>query len=152
MHTFVDNAGRTWTVAINATVIKRIKGLLGINIYKLLEDSAKPLAELVSDPIQLCDVLYVICKDEAEAQNVSDENFGRGLGGDSLALAADAFVEELIDFFPYARVRTTLRKVTDAGKKIRLKLIEHAETILDGLDIETEVEKLKTSSTRRQES
>jgi hypothetical protein len=49
-------------------------------------------------------------------------------------------------------VRTTLRKVTDAGKKIRLKLIEHAETILDGLSIETEVEKLKASFTRRQES
>jgi hypothetical protein len=133
-------------------VIKRIKGLLGINIYKLLEDSAKPLAELVSDPIQLCDVLYVICKDEAEAQNVSDENFGRSLGGDSLALAADAFVEELIDFFPYARVRIALRKITEAGKKIQTGLLDHAETILNGINIETEVEKLKTSFIRRQGS
>ena len=33
MRTFNDNAGRTWTVAINVGAIKRVKGLLDVNLH-----------------------------------------------------------------------------------------------------------------------
>ena len=100
MHTFTDNAGRTWTVAINVAAVKRVRGLVNIDLYKLVDDGFKPLGELVADPVQLADVLYCLCKDEADARNVSDEDFGRALYGDAITLAAEAFVEELIDFSP----------------------------------------------------
>ena len=103
MHTFTDNADRTWTVAINVAAIKRVRGLVQVDLYKLIDDGFKPLAELIADPVRLADVLYCLCKDEADARQVSDEDFGRALAGDAITLAADAFVEELIDFFPDAR-------------------------------------------------
>lgn len=105
MHRFCDNAGRTWVVSINVTAIKRVRGLVGIDLYKLIDDGFRPLGTLVADPVQLADVLYCLCKDEADAKQISDEDFGRALAGDAITLAADAFVEELIDFFPDARTR-----------------------------------------------
>ena len=96
MHSFVDNSRRTWEVAINVTAVKRIRGLLGIDLYALVDDGFKSLSKLVSDPVTLADVLYCLCKDQADKQSISDEDFGRALSGDVITQAADAFVEELI--------------------------------------------------------
>ncbi len=90
--------------------------------------------KLVSDPVTLADVLYCLCKDQADKQSITDEDFGRALAGDVITLAADAFVEELIDFFPDARARASLRKAIEAGKAVRDKVINHAEKILDSIN------------------
>lgn len=145
MRTFTDNAGRTWTVQVNVAAIKRVRGLLGVDLYRLVDDGFQALAKLVSDPVQLADVLYCLVKDEADAKQITDEEFGRGLAGDVITLAADSFVEELIDFFPDARARAGLRKVIDAGKKVRERLLTHAETLLERVDPEVEANKLIAS-------
>ena len=146
MHSFVDNSRRTWEVAINVTAVKRIRGLLGIDLYSLVDDGFKSLSKLVSDPVSLADVLYCLCKDQADKQSISDEDFGRALAGDAITQAADAFVEELIDFFPDARARASLRKAIEAGKTVRDKVLSHAEKILDSIDPETEAKKWISSS------
>ena len=146
MHSFVDNSRRTWEVAINVTAVKRIRGLLGIDLYALVDDGFKSLSKLVSDPVTLADVLYCLCKDQADRQSITDEDFGRALSGDVITQAADAFVEELIDFFPDARARASLRKAIEAGKAVRDKVISHAEKILDSINPETEAQKWINSS------
>ena len=146
MHSFVDNSRRTWEVAINVAAVKRIRGLLGIDLYALVDDGFKSLSKLVSDPVTLADVLYCLCKDQADKQSISDEDFGRALAGDAITQAADAFVEELIDFFPDARARASLRKAIEAGKTVRDKVLSHAEKILDSIDTETEAKKWISSS------
>jgi hypothetical protein len=146
MHSFVDNSRRTWEVAINVAAVKRIRGLLGIDLYALVDDGFKSLSKLVSDPVNLADVLYCLCKDQADKQSISDEDFGRALAGDAITQAADAFVEELIDFFPDARARASLRKAIEAGKTVRDKVLSHAEKILDSIDTETEAKKWISSS------
>ena len=77
MHSFVDNSRRTWEVAINVAAVKRIRGLLGIDLYALVDDGFKSLSKLVSDPVTLADVLYCLCKDQADKQSITDEDFGR---------------------------------------------------------------------------
>ena len=146
MHSFVDNSRRNWEVAINVTAVKRIRGLLGIDLYALVDDGFKSLSKLVADPVSLADVLYCLCKDQADKQSISDEDFGRALAGDAITQAADAFVEELIDFFPDARARASLRKAIEAGKTVRDKVLSHAEKILDSIDTETEAKKWISSS------
>ena len=146
MHSFVDNSRRTWEVSINVAAVKRIRGLLGIDLYALVDDGFKSLSKLVSDPVTLADVLYCLCKDQADKQSISDEDFGRALAGDAITQAADAFVEELIDFFPDARARASLRKAIEAGKTVRDKVLSHAEKILDSIDPETEAKKWISSS------
>jgi hypothetical protein len=112
--------------------------LLGSICIHLVDDGFKSLSKLVSDPVTLADVLYCLCKDQADKQSITDEDFGRALAGDAITLAADAFVEELIDFFPDARARSSLRKAIEAGKTVRDKVLSHAEKILDSIDPETE--------------
>jgi hypothetical protein len=146
MHSFVDNAKRTWEISINVTAVKRIRGLLGVDLYALVDDGFKSLSKIVSDPVMLADVLYCLCKDQAERQSITDEEFGRALAGDAITLAADAFVEELIDFFPDARARASLRKAIEAGKAVRDKVLNHAERIIDSINPETEAQKWINSS------
>jgi hypothetical protein len=146
MHSFVDNEKRTWEISINVTAVKRIRGLMGVDLYALVDDGFKSLSKLVSDPVTLADVLYCLCKDQAEKQSITDEEFGRALAGDAITLAADAFVEELIDFFPDVRARASLRKAIEAGKAVRDKVLNHAEKLLESINPETEAQKWISSS------
>lgn len=145
MKSFIDNAGRTWTIEVNVTAIRRVRALIGVNIHQLVDDGMQALGRLVSDPLQLADVLYCLVKDEADARGVSDEDFGRGLAGDVITLAAEAFVEELIDFFPDARVRAGLRQVIDKGRQVRQQLLTHAEAMIEVVDPQVEASKLINS-------
>jgi hypothetical protein len=146
MHTFADNLGRTWYVAINVATIRRVRAALGVDLYAMVDDGMQELGKLVSDPVRLADVLYVLCKEDAEAKNISDEDFGRALGGDAIAAAAEALVEELVDFFPEERSRAALRRVIEAGRQVRTKLLEHAETMLDTLNVDSCATALISSS------
>ncbi|MBE3133284.1 MAG: hypothetical protein IMZ55_07405 [Acidobacteria bacterium] len=106
MHTFTDTAGREWRVQIDVTALKRVKGLVGVD---LLEAASGDLIDkLAADPVLLCDCLFALVADQAKAASLSDEEFGRGLAGDAIDSATGAMLEELIDFFP-ARRRAVLR-------------------------------------------
>jgi len=142
MHTFADNAGRTWTVAINVAAVKRVRALLKLDLYTLLDDGFRPLAALVSDPVRLADVLFCLCKDEAEKVKVTDEDFGRALAGDSITLAAEALVEELTSFFPDARMRAGLKTALGKGRIVRDRLLDHATLLVDRIDPEAEAKRL----------
>lgn len=145
MKTFKDNAARTWTVAVNVSAVKRVRGLLGIDLYKLIDDKMAGLGELLADPVSLVDVLYVLCKDEADRQGITDEQFGAAMGGDSLEAAVNAFVEELVDFFPDPRVRAGLSRVIKAGKEVGNHLIAMAGKKLDAMNPEAEAKRLIAS-------
>jgi hypothetical protein len=136
MRTFTDNAGRVWSVAINVATLKRVKTLLGIDLFGQVGQSLQGLGDLIADPCRLCDVLFVLCQEEAKAREVTDEDFGRALGGDVLENAADAFLEELTDFFPNPGRRASLRKAIAAGKKIGERLLARSQAEIEGLDVE----------------
>jgi hypothetical protein len=146
VRTFVDNAGRTWTLAINVWAVKKVKGLLGVDLYSLIDGNFEALGKLVGDPVGLVEVLYCLCKDEADRLGVSDEDFGRGMGGDSLARATDAFLAEYTDFFPDPRVRAGLAKVLEKGKIVRDLMMDRMEEMLDKVDPGSEAAKLIGSS------
>ena len=146
MRTFVDNAGRTWTISIHVAAIKKVKGLLGVDLYGLVDGSFEGLGKLIADPVALVDVLYCLCKDEADKLGVSDEDFGRAMGGDSLNRASDAFLAEYTDFFPDPRVRAGLTKVLEKARKVEGLVMARMETELDAIDLDDVVAKLKGSS------
>ncbi len=145
MHTFTDNAGRVWTIAINVATIKRVQGSLQINLCKLVDDHFKGLGGLLADLVRFIDVLYCLCREEAEARNVSDEDFGRAMFGDAIHQAMDAFVEELIDFFPDPKVRHSLRKIIGEARKVRSRMMDRAEQVLESFDADREANRLMRS-------
>jgi len=117
---FKDSGGRPWVVEVNVTTARRVKALLGVNLLTLVgRDGAKALGDLLDDHFTLVDVLYVLCLDQAGAEGVTDEGFGRLMGGDVLEAAADAFLEALIDFFPNPRERAGLRAVIGKAREVR---------------------------------
>lgn len=137
MRTFQDNAGRTWTVTVNVDGIKRVRSLLQVNLLDVLDDGCKLLADLHDDPVLLVDVLFCLCKPEADAQHVSDEEFGRSMSGDALLHAANALLEGLSDFFPNARQRAAMKDLVAKTNTVVDRLLDHAETTLREFDPES---------------
>ncbi len=137
MKTFTDNAGRTWTVTINVDAIKRVRTLVQVNLLDVLDDGCKLLAELHDDPVLLVDVLYCVCKPESDAQNVTDEEFGRAMSGDAILQASTALLEELSDFFPNARQRAAMKELLKKTETVVDRLLDHAETTIAELDPES---------------
>jgi hypothetical protein len=146
MRIFKDNVGRDWTVAINVAAVKRCRGLVGVDLYALVDGGFDGLSRLLGDPVQFVDTLYVLCKQEADARGVSDEDFGRGLGGDALGAATDAFLEELTDFFPDPRVRAGLRRVLATARTVRDRMLDRMDLALDAIDPDAEATRLTGSS------
>jgi hypothetical protein len=143
MHTFADATGRTWSVSINVETIKRVKGLLNVNLMDAVE--GKLIEQLMTDPVLLCDVLYAVCKPQADAQTVTDEDFGRSMAGDVIEAGTEALLADLADFFPKGR-RELLKKALAKLKVFEAKALAAAEARLDSPDLEDRLKKLAENS------
>ena len=134
MRTFRDNAGRDWTIAVNVAALKRLRATLDVDLMKIVEGDL--LERLYTDPVFLVDVIYVLCKPQADERGVSDEQFGQAMAGDAIELATDALIDEIIDFFPNRRDRERARQVLE---KFRAAL----EKVHDALDARAESPELQ---------
>lgn len=126
MKTFTDNTGRTWTLSVTVGTIKRVRALCGVDLASIItmESGKTPnvglLERLAADPVLLVDVLFAVCKPEADAKGITDEEFGRAMAGDAIELAATALLDEIIDFFPEAK-RKVFRKILDASRRFEAR-------------------------------
>jgi hypothetical protein len=136
MRTFNDNAGRTWTLAINVDAIRRVRSIVNVDLLEAVE--GKLIEKLVGDPILLCDVIYVICKPEADQRSITDEDFGRSMAGDAIDHATTSLLEELVDFFPKSR-RALLTKALGKFRQLETKAIQLVDKQLDDPNLEEKV-------------
>ncbi len=136
MQVFKDNEGRAWVIQIHVAAIKKCRALLDVDLPNLMEDGFTKLAATVADVVKLIDILYVLCQDQANERKVTDEDFGRAMWGDVMESASNAFIKELIDFFPGALRREGLLKVMEASKDVQDKISIHNQTILNQIDTE----------------
>ena len=126
MKTFTDNTGRTWTLSITVGTIKRVRALCGVDLANIItmESGKTPnvglLERLAADPVLLVDVLFAVCKPEADTKGITDEEFGRAMAGDAIELAATALLDEIIDFFPEAK-RKVFRKILNASRRFEAR-------------------------------
>ena len=109
MKPFTDSQGRTWPVVMNVSAIKRVRDILGVDLLDVANGDL--LSRLADDPCLLVDVLFVLCKPDADAKGVTDEDFGRGMVGGALDEASSALMKELLDFFPRALHARALAKM-----------------------------------------
>lgn len=103
MKTFKDSEAAEWQIAINYGAIKRVKGLIpdaNLAGYADAAGSALPLCTRLQVDIEFfCNVLYALVKPQADERKISDEDFGRRLGGEAIFAARAAFFEEWAEFF-----------------------------------------------------
>jgi hypothetical protein len=143
MKAFTDNTGRSWTVSLNIGTLKRVRSLCEVDLMAAVE--GKLIERLIADPVLLCDILYVVCKDEADKYNVTDEDFGRSLGGDAIDYATTALLEELVDFFPQRR-REVLRKALHKLNQLQEKSAHAAMLFLESPELEMLMEQTLTEN------
>lgn len=132
MKAFKDKDGRDWSVAIDVNAAKRVKAICQVDLFSVLE--GKLIGELMADPALLVDVIYAVCKPEADAASITAEQFGSRLVGDAIDAATTALIEDLVDFFPKAR-RQLIRRAVDKMQSIEAAGIEMAGTKIDQMDV-----------------
>jgi hypothetical protein len=137
MHAFTDALGRSWTIEITVTSLKRIRALSGIDLLEAI--SGTLLDRLVTDPVLLGDVLYAAIKPQADERKITDEDFGRSLAGDTIDTATSALLEEFVSFFPMPR-RRVLEKVLAKLAAWRAQAITVAEARIDDPMLEQTVQ------------
>ena len=135
MRTFTDLTGITWNLCVNVTAAKRVRTLLNVDLMEIATGSL--LQKLGGDPVLLCDIVYVLCKEQADGLKITDEDFGRRMAGDTIQAATDAFLDEVIDFFPGSR-RELLKKALRQSRGLDLRMVAAAEKKLDGIYAEAE--------------
>jgi len=133
MQEFTDTKDRVWKVEITVATIKRVRDLIDVDIYQAV--GAEMLTELITDPVKLVDILYAVLKPDADERGVSDVEFGSSLGGDAVAEATQAFLEELVEFFPKPK-RALLTRVLEKSKELDEKGMVMMKKILDHPDLD----------------
>jgi len=142
MKVFKDNAGREWTVEVNVAALKRVKSLVGVDLLGVLDGTL--IERLVRDPVLLCDVVYAVCKPQADQRTVSDEDFGRAMAGDAIEHATEALLEELVSFCPSPRDRANLGRVLKATREVMDKARDIVEARLESGELEKAAERALT--------
>lgn len=143
MHAFTDNAGRTWEVAVTVDSIARVRGLVNVNLVELVEGDL--WSRLMRDPVLLCDVLYAICKPQADAQGVSNDALRSAMAGDALAAATQALLDDIVDFSPSPRDRARLKKVFALMEEALERARDVVDARLDSGELERQLAQIVAS-------
>ena len=129
MSNFADEEKRNWTVRVDVTGIRQVRGALDINLGDLSQ-AADNFVKMGDDPCLLCNVLFVLCEEQAKDRNVSDADFGRLLAGDVIFDATMALEEAITDFFPrkkrsiLQRLRKKVNRVQEMGTELVVEKLE----------------------------
>jgi hypothetical protein len=146
MKTFTDSAGRTWTIAVTVDAIKRVEGLIkGVNLANLTSGDPPLLTRLETDVVLLCDVIFALVKPQADQLSVTDEEFGKAMGGDAIMAAHDAFWEERTGFFRQLRRTDTARAIEKQAALVKAT-VEAIEQRVETFDTAAVIQKALGSS------
>lgn len=140
MQVFRDRMGRDWVLELNVAQVATVKALTGVDLWKAFDEQLKPLAELLGDLQKVCEVLFALVRRQAAERQITAEQFGEGLAGDSLQGAAEALAQELIDFFPDRARRENLRRVVQKQRQADQLMQERIARTIEAVQPESLVE------------
>ena len=113
MKTFVDTAGRAWTLSLTLGSAMRVKDTLGVDLLQPEVGEPPLLTRLGTDEMMLGEVICSLLAGQFEACSVTEQQVREAFDGKTLLAAQKAFYEELVDFFRKLG-RTDLAKAVDA--------------------------------------
>ena len=111
MQKFIDRRGRVWIVDIDNTTLRRVKTLTDVRLLDAIDGDL--INRLATDPLLLGDVLFAICKPQADQQDVDDEAFAEGLAGDAIDEACKAVVGALVAYHRVNRDRHVKQRLRE---------------------------------------
>lgn len=113
MFEFSDNQGHQWSALTTLGTANRLRKD-GVNLL-----DTKRVSEILADPIELFNLLFLICEKQAIKLGIDDEDFGARLVGVAPE-AANTLVEALEDFFRQAgkpAMATLIKKLWAATQR-----------------------------------
>lgn len=136
---FTDAQGREWLLSLTYGDVKRVRKLIGVNLFTLIDKSVKVSKEelesgdaspdqlpifmqLQIDPIMLGDVIYALVKPQLDERNVSEDSFSSAIGPREFKAAKEIFWRLYQNFF------------LEAGEPIQAKMIAGALRLSEGLE------------------
>lgn len=125
MKTFRDALGREWEIELNIGTARRIRARVKENEALDVDflDCAGVLTRL-TDVFFAADLLYEVCRDEAQSRGVDAAAFGAALKGPFLFDAITALTAEYLDFFPDPTTVEKMRAVVDKIRAANEKLCD----------------------------
>lgn len=155
---FHDVNGQSWEINITVGVIKQIRLKLGINLAEALDFdlNGKPKTQVMetiaADPVLLVDVIYVICEEQANARNVTSEQFGQMFQtGEMIEEATNALLQGILKFLPPSK-RLAMEKILQIANRNMEKVKTEAEKALQDPQVEAEIDRIwKEQFTNMQE-
>ena len=130
MTKFVDAENRSWQPEVNVVTIGRVRTVLKINLLELLLPE-NTLAARLEDPCLLVDILYLLCKDEADKRDIDDIAFGKAMTPDGIEDGWSAVLELLVGFSPRG-LRPAHRKVLEKARQYQAKAAEQVKALTEG--------------------
>lgn len=112
---FADQRGRTWRLDLNYSLAKRLREVTTLDFVNYQD--GKALLAIHDSDEKLVQVLWLMCEPQAVAANVSEEEFGSGLGGDALEQGIEALEQALINFSRPAR-RQAMQAIRDKAHEL----------------------------------
>jgi hypothetical protein len=125
MGSFKDKTGHDWLFHISVGSIKRCQDLCKLSPLDIVKQDSDLLAELPANPEMLANVLYACCKPEADAQHITDEQFGELLNADSLDDGWEALKIEVVGFSQKSK-RPLLKLALSKQQEIETRTVELA--------------------------
>jgi hypothetical protein len=116
--------GREWLVSIDAPKIRRVRESCKVDLGAR---NASQFQQLSDDPLLAGQVLWQLCRQQAEAVGISEEAFESLLSGDDGEAAGMCLVEAIIDFFP-TRQQKLLREMLATEQAVSAARVEAAES------------------------
>lgn len=142
MNVFKDKKSRNWEIDLTFGAVQRVKAHCQIdlgNVISFSGDSKKTgvLEQLGDDVELLCKTIWLICEKQATARGIDQESFFDSLDGDSIETAADALIDEIINFSRPAQ-RKVLRKLMELSRDAEKNLEKKLDTILESEEFKEE--------------
>ena len=147
MSSFTDTQGRTWSIAINVNVARKLKAEAGYDVF----GSPDAVASVIDNPEALVDALFVVCESQARERGVDGQAFAEGLAGDVIDKATAALMEAVVDFFP-SRRRAAMRAVLRQTEAALTRALELATQAIESATPDEILAKAGSSFTSAQES
>lgn len=138
MQAFKDGSNRSWEISLTLGSAKRVKQLLDFDLLQPEAGDPPMITRLGQDEVLLCDVIFCLVKPQADAAEITDEQFGELLGGDVILAAQTALYEEMMFFFRHRGRQDRVTAVAATQRMIGLA-VKAADQKIQELDLEAKV-------------
>ena len=151
MKTFTDRQGRSWTIEINYTSLRRVKAATGVDLTRLVDPKSDVMGQLTGDPFILFDCLIALLSPQLDDKEITAEQFGESLDEESADKAAVALIEAAIDFFQEGKrmlLKRAFAKVTTAAQRRQTASLDQALRAVESPEFEQAIETALDAASR----